>query len=264
MSGKHRKNPLFLSLRTTGGLVAGAALVGTVAATAAHASVADPSAARPQAASMRLADAAMAQNTVPLAKKNAPREAAAVRPQANGSAAKGAQKPATAPAARRLPTAAQAIKTATSQVGISEDGAGKTKFQQWYMGTDRAKQTLARDGGSLGEYAAAEWCDMFVSWVGQQIGFSDQFGADAWTVAHAKWFQQQDRWGTTPKPGAVVFFSWGGGKSVEDIQHVGMVIKDNGNGTIKTVEGNTGGGAVEIKTRPTATVVGYGYPDYAK
>ncbi|MCP2338504.1 C40 family peptidase [Actinomadura rupiterrae] len=258
MTGKHRKNPLFLSLRTTGGLVAGAAVVGTIAATAAHASTGEPTAAKPSAASMRLADAAKAENTLSFAKKAAPREVAN-KPEA--AQAKGAEKPA---ARTKVPTAAQAIKMATSQVGVSEDGGGRTKFQQWYMGTDRAKQTLARDGGSLGEYAAAEWCDMFVSWVGQQVGFTDQFGSDAWTVAHAKWFQQQGRWGTAPKPGAIVFFSWGGGKSLDDIQHVGMVIQDNGDGTIKTVEGNTGGGAVEVKTRPSSTVVGYGYPDYSK
>ncbi|RFU39328.1 CHAP domain-containing protein, partial [Actinomadura logoneensis] len=181
--------------------------------------------------------------------------ARAARPQAAGQAPKAA--------APRKPTAQQAIKIATSQVGISEDRAGKTKFQQWYMGTERAKQTLARDGGALRLYADAEWCDMFVSWVGTQAGFSHQVGSDAWTVAHAKWFKSQGRWGTTPKPGAVVFFAWNGDKSLDSIQHVGMVIKGNGDGTVKTVEGNTDGGSVEVKTRPSSTIVGYGYPGYA-
>ena len=33
---------------------------------------------------------------------------------------------------------------------------------------------------------------------------------------------------------------------------------------IQTVEGNTNGGEVAVKTRPTSEVVGYGYPSYAK
>lgn len=262
MNGKHAKlQPVFQSLRTTSALVAGAALVGTVAATAAHASVTSPHDTKPVAASTRISEAALAENTLPF--QRAPQHAKQAAP-ARGAAPKAAPKAPAKPAAPSRPTAAQAIKIATSQTGISEDGAGKTKFQKWYMGTERAKQTLARDGGSLGLYANAEWCDMFVSWVGHQIGFQNSVGSDAWTVAHAKWFKSQDRWGTAAKPGSVVFFSWNGGKSLDSIQHVGMVIKDNGNGTIKTIEGNTGGGQVEVKTRPSSTVVGYGYPQYSK
>jgi hypothetical protein len=88
-------------------------------------------------------------------------------------------------------------------------------------------------------------------------------GFDAWTVERAKWFEEQGRWGDKPKPGAVVFYNWSGSKSVEDIEHVGMVIKDNGDGTIKTVEGNTDN-SVMTRERSEDQVVGYGYPDYAK
>jgi hypothetical protein len=161
-------------------------------------------------------------------------------------------------------SAQQLLKLAVRQVGISENSAGgDTKFHRWYMNSPRAEETVARDGGSIAGFANASWCDMFVSWVGAQLGIEDTVGSDAYTVEHAKWFQADDRWGTTPKPGAVVFFSWSGSKNVEDIQHVGFVIKDNGDGSIKTVEGNTDGGKVEIRTRPTYQVAGYGYPSYA-
>ena len=39
--------------------------------------------------------------------------------------------------------------------------------------------------------------------------------------------------------------------------------KDNGDGTITTIEGNTGNGKVEERVRPTSQVAGYGYPEYA-
>ncbi|MEU8272155.1 CHAP domain-containing protein [Sphaerisporangium sp. NPDC049002] len=178
----------------------------------------------------------------------------------------GAEAPMTvqAPESVRRVSAEQLLSLAERQVGISENSAGGgTKFHSWYMSTPRARETVARDSGTIAGYADAAWCDMFVSWVGTQLGMQDTVGTDAYTVAHAKWFASQDRWGSTPRPGAVVFFDWGRGKSLDDIDHVGFVVKDNGDGTIKTVEGNTGNGKVEIRTRPTSQVVGYGYPSYA-
>ncbi|MFC4585915.1 CHAP domain-containing protein [Sphaerisporangium corydalis] len=164
----------------------------------------------------------------------------------------------------RQVSAQQLLTLAEGQVGISEDSAGGgTKFHSWYMSSPRARETVARDSGKITDYADAAWCDMFVSWVGTQLGLQDTVGTDAYTVAHAKWFASQGRWGTTPAPGAVVFFDWTGGKRIGDISHVGFVVKDNGDGTIQTVEGNTGNGRVEIRTRPTAQVAGYGYPSYA-
>ncbi|TMR23573.1 CHAP domain-containing protein [Nonomuraea turkmeniaca] len=161
-------------------------------------------------------------------------------------------------------TADQVLAFAKSQVGTSENAAGGgTKYQQWYANSQRAAETIARDGGNRTAYLNAAWCAMFVSWVGEQTGARPQIGWDAWTVAHAKWFKANSRFGTLAKPGAVVFFSWSGSKDISDINHVGFVVKDNQNGTISTIEGNTGNGKVEERTRPKSQVVGYGYPEYA-
>ncbi|MFC4120273.1 CHAP domain-containing protein [Nonomuraea zeae] len=161
-------------------------------------------------------------------------------------------------------TADQVLAFAKAQVGTSENAAGGgTKFQQWYAGSQRAAETIARDGGSRAAYLNAAWCSMFVSWVGEQTGARPQVGWDAYTVAHAKWFKANHRFGTLAKPGAVVFFSWSGSKSISDINHVGFVVKDNQDGTISTIEGNTGNGKVEERVRPKSQVVGYGYPQYA-
>ncbi|MEW9550674.1 CHAP domain-containing protein [Nonomuraea sp. NPDC050783] len=161
-------------------------------------------------------------------------------------------------------TAQQVLNLAREQVGTSEDGnGGGTKFQQWYASSPRAGETVLRDGGSRGAYLNAPWCSMFVSWVGEQSGARSQVGWDAYTVAHAKWFAANGRWGGEARPGAVVFFSWSGSKSLSAINHVGFVVKDNGDGTISTIEGNTGNGKVEQRVRPASQVVGYGYPNYA-
>ncbi|MEU8322153.1 CHAP domain-containing protein [Nonomuraea sp. NPDC048881] len=161
-------------------------------------------------------------------------------------------------------TAQQVLAMAKAQVGTSENAyGGGTKFQKWYADSQRAAETIARDGGTRAMYLNAPWCSIFVSWVGEHTGARPQVGWDAWTVAHAKWFAANDRWGAEARPGAVVFFSWGGSKSLDAIQHVGFVVKDNQDGTISTIEGNTGNGKVEERVRPKSQVVGYGYPQYA-
>ncbi|MFJ2032094.1 CHAP domain-containing protein [Streptosporangium sp. NPDC087985] len=168
--------------------------------------------------------------------------------------------------AERLPrvTATQVLDIAAQQIGISENAqGGGTKFQSWYMSSPRAKETLARDGGTLAGYANAPWCAMFVSWVGEQAGIQPTMGWDAYTVTYAQWFKDNGHWGTVAKPGAVVFFDWQGSKNISGIDHVGLVKKDNGDGTISTIEGNTGNGKVEERVRPTSQVVGYGYPVYS-
>lgn len=161
-------------------------------------------------------------------------------------------------------TASQVLALAKAQVGVKENAqGGGTKFQEWYVNSQRALETVRRDGGSPRAYLNAPWCAMFVSWVGEQTGARPQIGWDAYTVTHAKWFKANDRWGTVAKPGAVVFFAWNGSKSISAIQHVGFVVKDNHDGTISTIEGNTGNGKVEERVRPKSQVVGYGYPQYA-
>ncbi len=240
MAGRHRKTTK-IALRVGIGTLAGAALASTISAAYAD-TVHDGATSAAEAATLQKAPPKPSQQ--------------ATQPRLI--------QPAPKPAAPKPVTANDVIALAEKQVGVSEDSSGNTKFGSWYMTTPRARQTVARDGGSVGDYAGAEWCDMFVSWVGTQLGISATMGQDPYTVTHAEWFQAQKRWGTVPKPGAVVFFSWSGSKSTDDIQHVGLVIKDNGNGTIQTVEGNTNGGEVAIKTRPTSEVVGYGYPAYAK
>jgi hypothetical protein len=84
------------------------------------------------------------------------------------------------------------------------------------------------------------WCGAFVNWVAKQAevkipnctytpagatGFMDK---KAWTLA-----EQAD-----PKPGDIVFFDFPG-DALDRISHVGIVITNNGDGTVTTIEGNT-------------------------
>ncbi|MFD0854670.1 CHAP domain-containing protein, partial [Actinomadura adrarensis] len=163
--------------------------------------------------------------------------------------------------AARAGTATDVIEIAEQQIGIEEGDGGQTKFHDWYVNSPAAKLTADRDGGNIDDYNGASWCNMFVSWVGEKAN-AKGIGADAWTVAHAKWFKDNDRLGQEAKPGSVVFFSWDGG-GISSNEHVGFVVKDNGDGTITTIEGNTEN-AVKKKIRDKSDVTGYGYPDYVK
>ncbi|GAB3664346.1 hypothetical protein GCM10027589_28360 [Actinocorallia lasiicapitis] len=242
MSGLHRKSA-HLSLKIAGGLLAGAAAVSTFAVSAANADE------KPAGSAQAIAlpqypfpEAILSGGTVADAEK------AAVSEQ------KKAEKAATA-------TAADMIAKAKSQLGHSEDRKGHTKFSEWYSKTDRAGETISRDGGSRKGYLAAQWCDMFVSWTASQVGAADTVGQDAWTVAHAKWFKANGKWSNTPKPGAIVFFDWKGSKRLDAIDHVGIVEKAK-NGKVYTVEGNTSN-KVQTHVRKPGQIVGYGIPDYA-
>ncbi|GAA3137095.1 hypothetical protein GCM10010466_29910 [Planomonospora alba] len=207
----------------------------------------------------------------PPAHAAAPRQTAAPAPLA-GTTGTAAHPRTSAPArtplqviADGLPevSAAEALSIAESQIGVEENAAGGgTRFHTWYMDSRRAEETVERDGGSVRGYANAPWCAMFVSWVGEQAGIRPVFGWDAYTVTYAQWFEANGHWGSEATPGAVVFFDWKRGDSLYGIDHVGLVEKDNRDGTITTIEGNTGNGEVERRVRPKAEVVGYGYPVY--
>lgn len=278
MTGRHRKQTMW-TLRIGGAAVAGVALTSTFALAAQAAQAATPAESTapgavvteaPKAghdsAFLSLAQTPVTELGVPVAPKAASKRAEPKKgePKAAASKPNPAQEAQVA-ASQRLASAQDVIALAEKQVGIREDGSGQTKFSQWYSNSPRALETIDRDGGSRRGYLAASWCDMFVSWVAVHSGgkTASTVGQDAWTIAHAKWFKAQGRWGTTPKPGAVVFFDWNGGKSLDGIRHVGYVVSAGANGKVNTIEGNTSN-AVLKRVRSSSQIVGYGYPDYAK
>ncbi|WP_203978167.1 CHAP domain-containing protein [Planotetraspora silvatica] len=136
-----------------------------------------------------------------------------------------------------------------TQVGYGEQASGYTKFGHWY-------DTVENDA----DYTSQPWCDMFLSWGAHKLGYAPWFGQFAYTVSHARWFKQHHAWGSTPVPGAVVFFDWAGTGTIDGIDHVGIVVKVAGK-KIHTIEGNTGGGQVREQVRDQSSVVGYGYPE---
>lgn len=132
------------------------------------------------------------------------------------------------------------------------------------------------------------WCGMYVGWCCNQAGMSlstKDFGAKNGNIANAistscgvSVFKNKGCWVSNgdnkssrqnsqikPDPGDIVFFSWDFNKNVN---HVGIVKEDLGNGYVMCYEGNTSGGdagganqkgaGVWEKKRSKATILGYG------
>lgn len=144
------------------------------------------------------------------------------------------------------------LARAASQIGVVERADGWTLYGQWYADRHHAP-----------EFATANWCDMGLSKCASDVGDGEVFGEFAFTPWHAQWFADQGEWHPTgPQPGDAAFFSWSGGKSIDDIEHIGIVEQVLSATTIQTIEFNTSD-AVRRRTRWRGYVVGYGRPAYA-
>jgi peptidoglycan hydrolase-like protein with peptidoglycan-binding domain len=103
------------------------------------------------------------------------------------------------------------------------------------------------------------WCADFVSWVYSHAGVNMN---NAWCPGIEAHLKSDGNWKgkSNPQPGDIVLFDWDG-DGVPD--HVGIVKGVNSNGTIETIEGNTGkpGGGPEgvwEKSRPMNEILGFG------
>lgn len=123
------------------------------------------------------------------------------------------------------------------------------------------------------------WCGSFIMWTANQAGV--KVPNTVYTPAGVAAFKKMDKWApvktSKPKPGWVVYFDFPGGS---DIDHVGWILQDNGDGTCWTAEGNTSadgkkgsqanGGEACKKLRAygpnkkglTPFIAGYGIMDY--
>ena len=85
------------------------------------------------------------------------------------------------------------------------------------------------------------WCGSFVMWCANQAGVKVPNTVS--TMAGAASFKKLGTWTDAavakPMPGDIVYFDFVDGGA--PIEHVGIVVKDNGDGTVTTIEGNTAG-----------------------
>ena len=125
------------------------------------------------------------------------------------------------------------------------------------------------------------WCGSFCMWVANQAGV--KIPNTVSTMAGAAAFKKMGTWTDAakadPQPGDIVYFNFAPGGA--PIEHVGIVVKNMGDGTVQTAEGNTSGdkkksgseangGESVIKIRAykknkkgiPSFIVGFGRPNY--
>jgi hypothetical protein len=128
------------------------------------------------------------------------------------------------------------------------------------------------------------WCGSFVNWCANEVAL--KIPNCVYTPAGASAFMKKKQWEDAsdtaqPLPGDIAFFDFPG-DNVNRISHIGIVVKDNGDGTVTCIEGNTApdkkgdqrnGGQVCLKVRAfkkkngsklrrsqAVSIVGFGKP----
>jgi surface antigen len=84
------------------------------------------------------------------------------------------------------------------------------------------------------------WCGSFVMWCANQVNLKIPNCVS--TAAGAQAFMKKGQWEDAevamPLPGDIVFFDFPG-DNINRVSHIGIVTKDNGDGTVNVMEGNT-------------------------
>lgn len=154
------------------------------------------------------------------------------------------------------PTASKVIKYAKKFIRKAPYGSPNT-FTKWFYGNN----------------TVAPWCAIFVYYCLAHTGGKELMAGcqnkaycpTIWNFGKAKGYALSS--GSKAKQGDLVLFDWNKDKVCD---HIGFIIKDNGNGTVTTVEGNTSntsngnGGCVQIRTRSKGIIRGYVRLPYAK
>lgn len=149
-------------------------------------------------------------------------------------------------------TAQDIITVALKEVGTKESPpeSNKVKYNDWVYNRENVMGP---------QYP---WCAAFVSWVFNEaklpllrIDVMKGFVGCNYAVNNAM------KWGkiiSTPITGCVVFFDWNGDGRFD---HTGIFVKDLGNGSFQSIEGNTSpkndsnGGEVMVRERKFKNVV---------
>jgi|688.fasta_scaffold00062_57 muramidase (phage lysozyme) len=138
-------------------------------------------------------------------------------------------------------------------------GGGNSKLVQIALGEVGFKEGPNNDtkyGAEAGTNHKA-WCAAFVMWCAKRAGAAVPM--TPLTSAMASQFKSQGKWinnSTQLQPGDIVFYTHNDG----NIGHCGIVVKDNGDGTFNSVEGNTTGGGVATRTHSKRDATGFGRP----
>ena len=110
------------------------------------------------------------------------------------------------------------IELATAEVGYIEEPINKTKYQK----------------------TAQPWCGAFVNFIFKkaEVAIPNCLSTQAGALAFKKIDKFQEAANATPEVGDLAFFDFPN-DNLDRISHIGIVVKDNSDGTVTCIEGNT-------------------------
>ena len=156
-----------------------------------------------------------------------------------------------------MATAAQLIDLARREIGTAETppGSNRVKYNAAYYGREVSGE-------------AYPWCCAFLWWLFRRAGAAELYyggGRTASCNTLADWARRQGRFVRDGcRPGDVVFLGFSG----RGIQHAGIVEQVRPDGSLVTIEGNTGaesdanGGEVQRRVRQPQFIRGAFRPAY--
>ncbi|MEG1682177.1 MAG: CHAP domain-containing protein [Oscillospiraceae bacterium] len=150
--------------------------------------------------------------------------------------------------------AQELLQIAAGQIGVREIPADSNRvlYNNWYYGREVSGTSYP-------------WCMTFIQWCANRAELSLLRTASC--TALATWAKDNRQWQTEGyRPGDVALFDFSGRRG--KTEHVGLVEEIRGDGSLVTIEGNTGaasdanGGEVQRRVRAAALVTGAWRPDY--
>lgn len=156
-------------------------------------------------------------------------------------------------------TAEKILSLARAEIGTKATPTKKCKYNTAFYGYEVSAPW-------------ADWCAVFIWWLFNKAGAADMlFVKTAGCGVLGNAFYTRNKFKTSGyKPGDIVFFHWSNSRSESvpitySLDHVGIIEKVNNNGTVTTIEGNTGdtaNGEVMRRTRSLSVISGVARPDY--
>ena len=133
---------------------------------------------------------------------------------------------------------AEYVPSTVVDYGLQFLGENGTRFNDWYYRN--------------ATYRTWAWCNTFVSYVMYNCGIS--FKKTAYVPDAEQWMQSHYDWVSVneAKSGDIIIFCWtgeGNNSGKGDRDHIGFLISKNKDGSFTTLEGNTSGNKVAIRTR---------------
>ena len=133
---------------------------------------------------------------------------------------------------------AEYVPSTVVDYGLQFLGENGTRFNDWYYRNAK--------------YRTWAWCNTFVSYVMYNCGIS--FKKTAYVPDAEQWMQNHYDWVSVneAKSGDIIIFCWtgeGNNSGKGDRDHIGFLISKNKDGSFTTLEGNTSGNKVAIRTR---------------